>query len=49
MPPYRQRIHEKEGHALRERLAAWADSVRERLIDAWPVLPEGVVDQLAGV
>ncbi|MCX5147925.1 DUF3631 domain-containing protein [Streptomyces sp. NBC_00320] len=47
--PYRQRIHEKEGHALRERLAAWADSVREELNDAWPVLPEGIVDRPADV
>ncbi|WP_438314496.1 DUF3631 domain-containing protein [Streptomyces sp. HUAS TT3] len=47
--PYRQRIHEKEGHALRDRLAAWADSVRERLSDAWPVLPEGIVDRPADV
>ncbi|MFJ5799254.1 DUF3631 domain-containing protein [Streptomyces decoyicus] len=47
--PFRQRIHEKEGHALRDRLAAWADQVREEVTDAWPELPEGISDRPADV
>lgn len=47
--PFRQRLHEKEGHALRERLAAWAEQVREQVRDAWPELPEGVTDRPADV
>ncbi|WP_310727514.1 DUF3631 domain-containing protein [Streptomyces sp. N2A] len=47
--PYRQRIHEKEGHALRERLAEWADQVRDQVTDAWPQLPEGISDRPADV
>lgn len=47
--PYRQRLHEKEGHALRDRLAVWADQVRDQVRDAWPELPEGVTDRPADV
>ena len=47
--PYRQRINEREGHALRDRLAKWADTVREQVTDAWPELPEGVTDRPADV
>ncbi|MGX1504631.1 UNVERIFIED_CONTAM: hypothetical protein RKD43_003256 [Streptomyces graminofaciens] len=47
--PYRQRIHEKEGHALRDRLARWADQVREQITGAWPEMPEGVTDRPADV
>ncbi|MFE0734472.1 DUF3631 domain-containing protein [Streptomyces sp. NPDC058855] len=47
--PYRQRLHEKEGNALRERLALWAEQVREQVSDAWPELPEGVTDRPADV
>ncbi|WP_051940046.1 DUF3631 domain-containing protein [Phaeacidiphilus oryzae] len=47
--PFRQRIHEPEGHALRDRLADWADSVREKVNGAWPELPEGVSDRPADV
>ncbi|GGU84494.1 hypothetical protein GCM10010260_16940 [Streptomyces filipinensis] len=47
--PYRQRIHEKQGHALRDRLAKWADTVREQVADAWPEMPEGVTDRPADV
>ncbi|MFF8281034.1 DUF3631 domain-containing protein [Streptomyces lateritius] len=46
---FRQRIHEKEGHALRDRLAAWADQVREQVTGAWPEMPEGVTDRPADV
>ncbi|MGW2397058.1 DUF3631 domain-containing protein [Kitasatospora sp. NPDC001664] len=47
--PFRQRTNEPEGHALRDRLATWADGVREHLVDAWPELPEGVTDRPADV
>ncbi|MEU2526269.1 DUF3631 domain-containing protein [Streptomyces sp. NPDC013087] len=46
---FRQRIHEKEGNALRDRLAAWADQVREQITGAWPDMPEGVTDRPADV
>ncbi|MER6298579.1 DUF3631 domain-containing protein [Kitasatospora sp. NPDC001539] len=46
---FRQRIHEAEGHALRDRLADWADTVREQLTGAWPEMPEGVTDRPADV
>ncbi|WP_019061139.1 DUF3631 domain-containing protein [Streptomyces prunicolor] len=45
--PYRQRTHEKQGHALRERLAKWADTVRDQVANAWPDMPEGVTDRPA--
>lgn len=47
--PYRQRIHEKQGHTLRKRLAKWADTVREQVANAWPEMPEGVTDRPADV
>ncbi|MFI1382889.1 DUF3631 domain-containing protein [Embleya sp. NPDC020886] len=47
--PYRRRLHEKEGHALRDRLAEWADTVRDAVADAWPEMPEGVTDRPADV
>ncbi|TQE32360.1 DUF3631 domain-containing protein [Streptomyces ipomoeae] len=47
--PYRERIHEKQGHALRDRLAKWADTVRDDVSGAWPTLPEGLSDRPADV
>ncbi|MFZ4240732.1 DUF3631 domain-containing protein [Streptomyces murinus] len=47
--PYRQRKHESQGHALRDRLAKWADSVRDQVAGAWPDMPEGVTDRPADV
>ena len=47
--PFRARIHEKEGHALRDRLAAWAEQVRAVVTDAWPQMPDGVTDRPADV
>ncbi|MDQ0795142.1 DUF3631 domain-containing protein [Streptomyces sp. B1I3] len=46
---FRQRIHEKEGNALRDRLAIWADQVREQITGAWPDMPDGVTDRPADV
>ncbi|CAM5563074.1 DUF3631 domain-containing protein [Streptomyces griseorubiginosus] len=47
--PYRTRIHEKQGFALRDRLATWAEQVSERVMNVWPTLPEGVTDRPADV
>ncbi|MGW5479677.1 DUF3631 domain-containing protein [Streptomyces sp. NPDC004008] len=47
--PYRRRVHEKQGHALRDRLAEWAATVRDQVAEAWPEMPEGVSDRPADV
>lgn len=47
--PFRRRLFEAEGHALRDRLAAWALSVSDGLRDAWPEMPEGIADRDADV
>ncbi|MEV6178406.1 DUF3631 domain-containing protein [Streptomyces sp. NPDC052015] len=47
--PFRRRVHEKQGHALRDRLAEWADTVRDQVAEAWPEMPEGVTDRPADV
>ena len=44
--PYRRRIHEVEGHALRERLVAWAEQFS---LDGYPEMPNGVEDRAADV
>ena len=43
--PYRVRSNEPEGHALRDQLALWAKSVGPAVGNAWPELPQGVVDR----
>jgi hypothetical protein len=47
--PYRQRVHEAEGHALRSRLAEWAETARAGIEGTWPDMPEGVTDRPADV
>lgn len=47
--PFRARLHEAEGQALRERLAQWADTVREDIAGRWPDMPDGVTDRPADV
>ncbi|MEV4927883.1 DUF3631 domain-containing protein [Streptomyces roseoverticillatus] len=47
--PYRERTNEPQGHALRDRLAAWADTIKDHIAEAWPVMPEGVTDRPADV
>ncbi|MFF4210715.1 DUF3631 domain-containing protein [Streptomyces sp. NPDC001796] len=47
--PYRRRVHEKQGHALRDRLAEWATTVHDQVAEAWPEMPEGVSDRPADV
>ncbi|MCZ7417578.1 DUF3631 domain-containing protein [Streptomyces sp. WMMC897] len=46
---YRLRSHEPQGHALRDRLAAWADQVRDQVDGVWPTMPEGITDRPADV
>lgn len=47
--PYRRRLHAKEGYALRDRLVAWARSVKQTITDAWPEMPAGIEDRDADV
>jgi len=47
--PYRRRVHSPEGKVLRDRLNAWAETVIHQLTDAWPEMPEGIVDRDADV
>lgn len=47
--PFRARLHEAEGHELRDRLAKWAEQVREDIAGRWPEMPEGVTDRPADV
>ncbi|MFA3838617.1 DUF3631 domain-containing protein [Streptomyces aureus] len=47
--PYRLRVHEKQGHVLRDRLAEWTASINEQISEAWPEMPEGVSDRPADV
>jgi hypothetical protein len=44
---FRTRVHEPEGHAIRERLAMWAQVVGAEAGAAWPTLPEGITDRPA--
>ncbi|MFD5564984.1 DUF3631 domain-containing protein [Kitasatospora griseola] len=47
--PFRERKNAPEGHALRKRLAAWANAVRGTLQGTEPEMPEGVSDRPADV
>jgi hypothetical protein len=44
---FRVRLHEEQGHALRDQLALWAASVGATAGSAWPALPDGVIDRRA--
>jgi hypothetical protein len=46
---YRRRVHSAEGETLRDRLASWAETVADGLTDAWPTMPDGIVDRDADV
>ncbi|MFE3647705.1 DUF3631 domain-containing protein [Streptomyces sp. NPDC059152] len=46
---FRARIHEAEGHKLRDRLAEWAEHARGFVMGAWPDMPDGVTDRPADV
>ncbi|MFC5027779.1 DUF3631 domain-containing protein [Streptomyces sp. DSM 41987] len=47
--PFRARLHEQEGHALRDRLADWAEQARGWVMGAWPEMPDGISDRPADV
>ncbi|MER5300174.1 DUF3631 domain-containing protein [Streptomyces lasiicapitis] len=47
--PYRRRVHEKQGHALRDRLADWTATVHDEVSQAWPEMPKDVSDRPADV
>lgn len=47
--PFRRRLFENEGHALRDQLASWALRISEAVADAWPEMPAGIVDRDADV
>ncbi|UHQ19186.1 DUF3631 domain-containing protein [Lysobacter sp. KIS68-7] len=45
--PFRERVHEPQGHAIRDRLALWAETVGSIVGAAYPDLPPGVTDRVA--
>ncbi|MCX4549463.1 DUF3631 domain-containing protein [Streptomyces sp. NBC_01500] len=47
--PFRARIHEPQGHALRDQLATWAEHIRPHVDGAFPDMPEGITDRPADV
>ena len=47
--PFRSREHDHLGHAIRDRLAGWGASVGKSAGEAWPTLPDGIVDRPAEV
>lgn len=47
--PFRARVHEAEGHRLRDSLAQWAEQARGFVMGAWPQMPDGVTDRPADV
>ncbi|MEV2274347.1 DUF3631 domain-containing protein [Nocardiopsis sp. NPDC049922] len=47
--PYRARLNEPQGHALRDQLASWAESVIDGVRQTFPTMPEGVTDRPADV
>ncbi|MFE5077153.1 DUF3631 domain-containing protein [Streptomyces halstedii] len=47
--PFRARIHEPQGHALRDQLTTWAEQVRPSVDGAFPDMPEGITDRPADV
>ena len=44
--PFRRRVYEKGGHALRDRLSRWAQDVK---VNEWPEMPAGIEDRAADV
>jgi len=43
--PFRRRLYESQGHAIRDRLKLWAASVEETAAGYWPEMPPGIVDR----
>ncbi len=44
---FRYRLAEPDLHEVRDRLAAWLDSIRADLAGHWPELPDGITDRPA--
>ncbi|MFE4872474.1 DUF3631 domain-containing protein [Streptomyces sp. NPDC056682] len=49
LEPFRPSKHTAEGHALRDRLAAWADTVKPGMADARPAMPSAPPTRCAAV
>jgi len=47
--PFRRRLHEPEGHAIRDDLARWAATVVDDLSESWPLMPAEIEDRDADV
>lgn len=47
--PFRYRVDSPAGDALQVRLAAWAETIEDRLVDVWPDMPDGIEDRPADV
>jgi Protein of unknown function (DUF3631) len=47
--PFRRRVHAAAGHALRDRLAAWAAAAVDDMTAARPEMPSGIEDRDADV
>jgi len=47
--PYRRRVNGPEAAVIRERLAAWADSIEANITGVFPDMPAGIVDRDADV
>jgi hypothetical protein len=47
--PFRRRVYEAQGHALRDQLAAWARYVEPLVTGTWPEMPAGIEDRDADV
>jgi hypothetical protein len=45
--PFRPRLHEAAGHAIRDRLAAWAAGIADRITGQWPAMPDSITDRAA--
>jgi hypothetical protein len=47
--PYRRRVHEPDGRALRDRLSRWARLILKRVTGVWPHMPDNIKDRDADV
>jgi hypothetical protein len=47
--PFRRRVNEAEGYALRDELARWAAQILRDVTDAWPDIPDGIADRDADI
>jgi hypothetical protein len=47
--PYRRRLHAPQGAAVRERIEAWAEAVKDRASAMIPDMPDGIQDRDADV